>query len=254
LYPLTYILIIFSLVFLPENTTWVYKLEVNDKEIIFQWMYHVGTNWYYEKVINNIKKYREKWYTIVYEGIKMEQSNSWSLVSDELEQIFQGTDFLKNKYLLYEWDVIWWNVLTSQDLNIDITSSEIEDLFHQKQNNKQKPEWNNLQFNANMNHLWNEFIHKIKQNYITYFDYKLIVLHYNLWLFISENSVNNKSIIDSILKDYRDEYLYNEVMKLDDKKIFIIYWEWHIEWFYNHVKYNTDSYIEKIQELKPFEL
>jgi hypothetical protein len=39
-------------------------------------MHHIGTIKYYDKVIENINKYRNLGYTIVYEGISMEETGT----------------------------------------------------------------------------------------------------------------------------------------------------------------------------------
>lgn len=260
LYPIIYIIIIVSLLFVPENTTWVYKIFDWDKSIVFQWMHHVGTKKYYSQVIDNIEKYRKLNYTIVYEWINMEKSSTGIIVDNKLEKIFSGTDFLKNKYLFFEWDIIWNNYLKKEDLNIDISNIRIQELFKEKQE-EEKKKWETiymeekLSIHAVANAWWglNNFIYNYKSKYITALDYKLITIHYNLGLYLSLLKQNTqKSFLDSILKDYRDKYLYENVMKLENKNIFIIYWEWHLEWFYNHLNKNKNWEVLKLQELYPF--
>ena len=257
LYPVMYIMIIIGLFFLPENKTWVYQLSQWNKNIVFQWMNHVGTQQYYDQVKNNIQKYRELGYTIVYEWIKMEKSSTGEVIDEKLEKIFSGTDFLKNKYLLFEWDKIWKKVLKKEDINIDISNRQIQELFEQREQeqelkNKYSEEEATIQAWVNSWSKINNFIYNYKSKYITALDYKLITIHYNLGLYLSLlNESTQKSILDSILKDYRDEYLYDNVMKLENDKIFIIYWEWHVDWFYNHLNKNNNWKVSKLQELEP---
>lgn len=254
LYPLTYIFIIIGLWFIQENTTGLYKMELWDKQIVFQWMSHIGTKTYYQKVIWNMQEYRNKGYTVVYEGIKMEESHTWSKVNDKLERIFNGTDFLKNKYLFFEWEIIGKNIWKKGDIHIDISSREIEQLFKQKQKseNEYKKEIINLQAWVTQWLSINNLIYEYKQKYITPIDYILITWHYNLGLFLSDiNIEGKKSILDSILKDYRDQHLYTEVMKLENHKIFIIYWEWHVNGFYRLLNQNWNAQVRLIKLLEP---
>jgi hypothetical protein len=257
LYPIIYITISIGLFFIPENTTGVYEFSNWDKNIVFQWMYHVGTQQYYAQVIDNIEKYRKLDYTIVYEWIKMEKSSTGEVVDDKLENIFSGTDFLKNKYLFFEWDIIWNKYLKDEDLNIDISNLKIQELFKEKQAEEESDktyseEKINIQAWVNSWSKINNFIYNYKSKYITALDYKFITIHYNLGLYLSLlNQSTQKSILDSILKDYRDEYLYDNVMKLENDKIFIIYWEWHVDWFYNHLNKNNNWKVLKLQELEP---
>jgi hypothetical protein len=228
-----------------------------EKEIIFQWMNHVWTKKYYNEVIKNIHKYRDKWYKIVYEGIRMEQSHTWSEVTDELEDIFNGTDFLKNKFLFFEWDIIGKKILEKWDLNIDISNIEIEKLFQERglSKNLYKKQKFTMQASVTPDFSINNIIYKYKQKNISSIDYELIILYYNLGLLLWDiQNIDEKSILDSILKDYRDKHLYNEVMKLEYNKIFIIYWEWHVEGFYNHLYNYWSGQIHRIQELKPFQI
>lgn len=259
LYPIIYIVIIIGLFFIPENTTGVYEFSNWDKSIVFQWMHHVWTKQYYSEVINNIEKYRKLDYTIVYEWIKMENSSTGIVVDDKLEKIFRGTDFLKNKYLFFEGNMIWKKYLKQGDMNIDISNIKIQELFQEKE--KQQESWgdyskNNLSIQAWVNS-WsklNNFIYDYKSEYITALDYKLITIHYNLGLYLSLlNSDEQKSILDSILKDYRDKYLYDNVMRLGNNKVFIIYWEWHVDWFYTHLNKNNNWNVLKLQELEPLQ-
>lgn len=260
LYPVMYIMIIIGLCFLPENTTGVYEFSDWDKNIVFQWMHHVGTKQYYTQVIDNIEKYRSLDYTIVYEWIRMEKSSTGAVVNSKLEKIFNGTDFLKNKYLFFEWDIIWKKYLGEKDLNIDISNIQIQALFEQRKqeqelNNKYAEEKITIQAWVNSWSRLNNLIYNYKSIYITALDYKLITIHYNLGLYLSLlNNNSQKNILDSILKDYRDEYLYDNVMKLDTNKVFIIYWEWHVDWFYHHLNKKWNIQLKKIQILKPFEI
>jgi len=258
LYPIIYIMIIWGLFFIPENNTGVYEFYDGDKSIIFQWMHHVGTKKYYSQVIDNIEKYRKLDYTIVYEWIKMENTATATgvIVDSKLETIFSGTDFLKNKYLFFEWDMIDTQAKKPEDMNIDISNIEIQKLFAEKEQNWEQysAEKMTLQAWVNSGSKLNNFIYNYKAKYITALDYKLITIHYNLGLFLSWiYSDTEKSILDSILKDYRDKYLYENVMKLENNKIFIIYWEWHVDGFYNHLHKNWDYTVQKIQILQPFQ-
>lgn len=255
LYPLTYIFIIIGLWFIPVNTTGLYNMKLWDKQIVFQWMNHIGTKSYYQKVIENIQEYRNKGYTIIYEWIKMEESYTSSEVNDKLENIFNGTDFLKNKYLFFEWEIIWENIWKRWDLNIDISNNEIEKLFKEKQKseNEYKKEIINLQAWVTPWLSINNLIYEYKQKYITSIDYILITWHYNLGLFLLEiNTEDNKSIFDSILKNHRDQHLYTEVMKLKNNKIFIIYWEWHVNGFYWLLNQDWLAQVTLIKFLEPF--
>lgn len=254
LYPLTYIFIIIGLWCIPENTTGLYDMKFWDKQIVFQWMNHIGTKNYYQKVIENIQEYRDTGYTIVYEWIKMEKTHTGTLVNNKLENIFNGTDFLKNKYLFFEWEIIGKHIWKKWDLNIDISNIEIEKLFteRKKSENEYKKEIINLQAWVTQWLNINNFIYTYKQKYITHIDYKFITWHYNLGLMLSEiNTEDKKSILDSILKDYRDQHLYNEIMKLENNKIFIIYWEWHVNGFYRLLNQDWNAQVTLIELLEP---
>lgn len=256
-YPLVYIIVILFFVFWYQNTTWMYVIKNWDKEIIFQWMHHVWTQKYYDQVRNNIKKYKQDDFIFVYEGITLLESASGSQVDTKLKNIFAGTDFFVNKYFISEEkkDFLW--IVNDKDYNIDISNKEIEELYEKWANiipssqSEKKQKFFNEQF------LRKEIL-DYKQKYITILDVKIIWAYYNAILFLGEyfnsNSMNDV-LLDSILVNYRNEHLLNGIIKLDNKKIFIMYWEWHIKWFYELLKKQNDNWeIIEIKKMYPFEL
>ena len=255
LYPLIYISVIFLLFFLPKNTTWVYEFISEEKTIIFQWMQHIWTPKYYQMVKENIDKYRKQWYVIVFEGIKMENTWTGTTVNTQLENIFQATDFMQNKFLVFEWDAISKKYLGSWAINVDISNREIQELYNQLEGSEKEFSQNTLQkiSQQNTQNFVNRYIFQIKQKYMTQLDYFLVVLHYNLGLFLSESQGDSiQSKLDFILKDYRDQHLYNQVMQMQHEKIFIIYGEGHLQGFYELFQQDNDVKVQLIQTLYPF--
>jgi hypothetical protein len=185
----------------------------------------------------------------------MEETGTWNVVDKKLEKIFDGTDFLKNKHLFFEGDIITSTTLKLEDFNIDISNKDIEKLFQDKEQSwsEYKDERLSIQASADAGFILNGMIFEYKQKHITGIDYFFIKTFYNLWAYFTNNQTNTKkSILDSILKDYRNEYLVENILRLEKNKIFIIYWEWHVQGVYDLLEKQSSWKITKIQELEPF--
>jgi hypothetical protein len=175
----------------------------------------------------------------------------------KLKNIFAGTDFFVNKYFIPEEkkDFLW--LVNDKDYNIDISNIEIWELYDKWTNMTQTSHSEKKEKNVNEQFLRKE-IFNYKQQYINQIDIRIIWAYYNAILFLGEyfssNSMND-DLLNSILVNYRNKNLLKGITKIVNKKIFIMYWEWHIEGFYELLKKQDKNWeIKKIKKIYPFEL
>lgn len=214
LYPLCVILCIWIFFFIPTSQTWIYNIQTWDKDIIFVWTNHIGTDKYYSDLSKIIQQYKNQWYTVMYEWIKMTK-NTNSRSYKELETIFENTKILTNKYFLDQ-DIYQKDWISEKDINIDLSSDEIDQLTKWKSLEK-IPKYTTL---LKIDKKLKVFLGTYLMNPI---DAHILSAFHNYWLFLQ----NSNQSFDTILITARNKHLLDEVIQTDLSKIIIIYWEWH---------------------------
>lgn len=241
LYPLSIIICLWMFLFFPFSQTGIYEFKINQKEIIFFGMNHIGTQKYYTSLTEKIITKKNECFVVVYEWIKMTQNQN-SPTYKELETIFENTKILTNKFFLdqdiYQEKWIWKN-----DINIDLSSEDIEKLSW----------WNTLEKIPKYTILrqWDKKIKYVFNKYfLNKYDAYFLSAFYNYWLFLSETTQNEQSV----LIHERNKHLLSEIEKLSNQKIIIIYWEWHWKDFYQkvHTKY-PETLIKNTNFFLPFQ-
>lgn len=221
-----------------------FKLSNGKKTIIFQTMAHIWSDDFYEKIKENIKKYKKEWYVLYYEWVR-----SWKTENKQKLDELLGVEFNKNTYNILS--KVYWlkqqenkeflNLINNKDYNVDISIDEIINKYKNKfwswstKNNEI----------IKLEKILEENISNLKPR-----ELKLLVLiNRAIMNFVIKNSwirddfiINSekKDIFDIILND-RNVIIADKIINSEDYKIYVIYWLMHFDWVWSLLQKNDEN-------------
>lgn len=208
-----------------------YTLSNWEKTVIFQWMVHIWWENFYKKVSENLKKYKEEWFIHFFESVR-----PWSKESNEEfnKAIWFkfDKDLYENMSKLYwvtfqDYSKIIWEV-SEKDINVDLSMDDIikeyKKLNVQKEQNQEV-----IDISKNMNEIVNK-LNSRELNLLVYVNRAVLNLLISNTETLKDLSwIWNKDIFHIILWK-RNEVLADEIIKSQNKKIYVTYWLLHFDW------------------------
>lgn len=235
-----------------------YHLTNWEKEVIFQGMSHIGTQNFYDRIIQRITSNKENWYVLYYEWVRPGTEENTEKFNQALGIEFDE-DLYKNFSKLYwvanqnNWHLLW--LVNDLDFNVDIGIDEIMELYNDKikdipaQKNPAAIDINTEIVNtlAQLNDRQLKVLVYVNQSILNF-----IISSDRLQDFIKDNFWN-KNIFDVIL-DERNEVLADEIINSKHKKIFITYGLLHFDWVLKILQENDKNWtIKDTQYLYPIQ-
>ncbi len=231
------------------------------KIVIFQSMAHIATPNFYEKIKNQIIKYKKQWFVYFYEWVKPGNTKNTKNFNKALWINF-NKDLYKNFSKLY-WltnqnnSIFLW-LINNKDYNVDLTLDQIMKLYNQKIKNKSKKELEKqlpkqvIDINTQVTNALAQLNPK-----------ELMIIRFiNKWLI--NLIIKNQIIQDSIMNNFSNKTLFNVILQQRNKniaqtiekskynKIFITYWLMHFKWVFGLLKSNDSKWrISKIKFFYP---
>lgn len=238
--------VLFSMMIL-FNEIIPFKTETNEirteswKTIVFQWMTHLWTQEYYDKVEKIINEYTKEWFVVFFEWIQMWSEEESEKLNENLSinftpELYEKVSWSFQWIVQQDYDSLFKSVEDSTKLNnVDMNVSEI---VKWDQNESKKEQWIDM---TQINETSVEVMSKARNNHLIQY-----ILKWSLNLvsslptdirlqFIKLNWWNIEFFKDKIINE-RNKYLANEVHKSENKKILIIYWQEHYKWFLEELK------------------
>lgn len=231
----------------------IYTLTNWDKSVVFQAMSHIWSDNFYKKVTKNIEKYKNDWYVLYFEWVRpwtkenQEKFNKaiWVDFNPDLYK-----NFSKSYWLTYQDNNKLLNIVNKNDYNIDVSIDEII-WEYEKLKIEKNQSWRNYDNPIDLN---SEILNSIA----LLNEKELAILRYVNKSFINviiksdsiqnslSNNFSNKELFEIILNK-RNEYLSDEIINSQDKKIIVTYWLLHFKWVFEILKQNDIKWrIEKI--------
>lgn len=235
-----------------------YYLSNWEKEVIFQTMSHIWSENYYNEVKQNIIKEKENWYVLFYEWVQWWTEENADDFNKALWIKFEKDlyDNLSKLYGLVNQDqreFLW--LINDKDYNVDISIDEIMKLYNAKISDK-KGYMEEQKETIDVNKMIIESLSSLN-------DKKLKILVYiNRWILnfiikseetrdLISNNFWNKNLFSVILEE-RNKILTDEIIKNENKKIYVMYGLMHFEGVFEILKSNNPNWkIEKIENLYP---
>lgn len=230
-----------------------YTLSNGEKTVKFQAMMHIGSEKFYETVIQNLTNFKQEGAVYFFEWVKPGTQENHEKLSTALgidfdEDLYQNVAKL---YGLTEQDTskFLWKV-NSKDYNIDIWIDEIIEIYEKKP--VQKKEKDEV---INVNEEVIEQLKNLNSRELALFAYiNQAVLNHIIGSESMRKQLEwfqNKEIFDVILED-RNKVLAKNVIESKEGKIFITYGLLHFEWFFKLLKESDPHWkIIETKELYP---
>ncbi len=229
-----------------------YTISNWEKVVKFQTMIHIGKKSFYEKIKENITKFKEKGWVYFYEWVKPWSKESTEKFNKALWVKFDR-DLYKNFSKLYWVDfqnnsIFLW-LVNDKDFNVDISLDEIVKIYEEK--NALKKEKLKSPLDANKEIL--KTLSKLNDRELKLLNYiNQALLNAMIWneiILKAMEDFQNKELFDVILNE-RNKVLGNEIIKSPYKKIFVTYWKLHFDWVFELLKENDKNW--KIIEIRKF--
>lgn len=233
------------------------------KTIVFQWMAHIWSDIFYNKIKANIIKNKKDWFVLFYEWVK-----AWS--NENSKKFDQLIWFEFNKKTYTNLSKMYWlkaqnnndflNLVNNKDYNVDISMDEIIKKYEKKfwKINSLKP--NNVLTNSpiKVDDLVNETLANINPRELSF----LIQINRSVMNFI----IKNENIRDTIMaqswqKDIfwiilndRNQIIIDSINNSSNNKIHILYWLMHFNWVWSELQSQDSNWkITNIKYFKPIE-
>lgn len=227
-----------------------YILSNWDKKVVFQWMSHIWTKDFYEKIKNNLIERKKEWYVYFYEWVKPWKEENHKKFNKAIWIKFDKDlykNFSKLYWVVHQDNSIYMNLVNNKDFNIDLSLDEIMK-FYEKSNIPENKKINILEKNevvdvnkeiiktlSSLNHKELSILRYINKG----------ILNFMIWSkgtqnFVMDNFSNKK--LFSIILDKRNEVLSDEIIKSEYNKIYVTYWLLHFEWVFELLKKNDKNW------------
>lgn len=210
-----------------------YYLSNGEKELIFQWMSHIGTKNFYNNVIENIREAKQDGFVLYYEWVRpwTEENNEnfnkaiWIEFDEDLYKNFSklyGVVNQNNDDLL--------RIENNEDYNVDLSIDTIMEIYEEKHSASKKVNREVIDASAEITNVLAELNEKQLRIlvYINQAILNTIISSPNLRDNILKIS-GNSDIFDVILND-RNIFLVDEIVNSSDDKIITTYGLMHFEW------------------------
>ena len=227
------------------------------KIVVFQGMSHIWTKKFYEKIKNEIIKYKKKWFVYFYEWVKpSKDKKTWEDFNKALWIKFDKDTykyFSKLYWVTNQDNRIFLWLVNNKDFNVDLSLDEIMQEYEKinknsknKIQNKQKIIDISQEVNKNLASL-NPRELKILR-YINRAFLNILLKNNNLQDLIMQNFTNKK--LFKIILNKRNKNLAENIINSKYDKIFITYWLLHFDWVFKILKENDSSW--RIKDIKFF--
>lgn len=219
-----------------------YKLENNNKEIIFQEMVHIGETSFYKDVEERLKNYRKEGYIYAYEQVKVSNINEAEDLADltglgvdmyDMISKSAGLDNQKNHM----------GHIKESDINADISAAELILLI--KKYKTDNPHIENMEMNVDIK----DSLNSLKESG----DFTKVIIKAAIRGMLkitleSEENMAEGLLNDVILKE-RDQVMFDIISNIDSDKIVIHYGALHFKGFFEKLK-ETDSSWKIVKEIE----
>ncbi len=236
-----------------------YTLTNWEKTVKFQAMIHIWAQEYYDKIIDNLRDFKQDWWVYFYEWVRPWSEENMKEFDKALWINFDA-NLYPNVSRLY-WvtfqntnDFLW--IENELDFNVDLSIDEIIEIYNKNQSNQQQEEQTREPIDANTQILETlAWLNQRQLNVLVYVNQaimNLIIGNPDIQSSMTK-AIWAEDIFDVII-DERDEYLAQEVQNSEREKIFITYWLLHFEWFFEELKKLDPSWeITKTKYLYPIQ-
>ncbi|MBW7954585.1 hypothetical protein H3C61_02105 [Candidatus Gracilibacteria bacterium] len=236
----------------------VYKITNGDKTVIFHGMSHIGTKDFYNKVKENIKKYKKLGYTLYFEGVRPGNEQNHKDFDNALGVKFDEKtydSFSKLYGLVNQDNSIFLNLVNNKDINVDVS---MDDIMEKYNNIKQTSGLQNRQYNQpiDINDVVVRELSKLNPKELELFRYvnksfiNFILKSEEIQSTI-QNNFSNKELFEVIL-DERNKVIADKIIHSEDKNIIATYGLLHFKGIFELLKQNDVKWrIEKIDYLYP---
>lgn len=227
-------------IYMPE-----YTLTNWQKTVVYQWMIHIAEPDFYEEIAKNLKNYKEKWFIHFFESVKPWKKESqedfnkaiWVKFDKDLYKNISENLWLVNQdYQKLIWD------FSQKDINVDLSLDEIVEEY--KKNTKwiETPNMEPIDLKEALGKLTD------REKKLIWYIFRWILIQF-LWNDDAETGLN-KELWDVILWK-RNKVLADEVLKSQEKNIYITYGLLHFDWFFKILKENDKNWkITKTENIK----
>ena len=234
-----------------------YYLSNGEKQLIFQWMSHIGTQNFYDSVIWNIREAKQSGHVLYYEWVR-----PWTEENNEKFNLAIWIEFDENLYKNFSklyWvvnqnndDLLW--IENNEDYNVDLSIDTIMEIYDAKHSAWKKVNREVIDASAEITNILAEL--NEKQLHILVYVNQAILNTIISSPKLRDNILKisgNTDIFDVILND-RNIFLVDEIINSEHEKIFTTYWLMHFEWILELLQKNDPRWqIIDVQYLYPIQ-
>ena len=222
-----------------------YYLSNGEKQLIFQWMSHIGTKNFYDNVIENIREAKQDWFVLYYEWVR-----PWTVENGENFNKAIGIEFDEDLYKNFSklYGVVNQNnddllrIENNEDYNIDLSIDTIMEIYEEKHSATKTVNKEVIDASAEITNILAELNEKQLRIlvYINQAILNTIISSPNLRDNILKIS-GNSDIFDVILND-RNIFLVDEIVNGPHDKIITTYGLMHFEWVLELLQENDPNW------------
>lgn len=225
----------------------IYHITNWDKKIVFQSMSHIASPEFYMDVKSNLEEHKKNWYILYYEWVKAWTKES-SEKFDKALWVKFDRDLYKNMSKLYGLiNQDNWLFVYSWAKNIDLSMDEMLEIYD-KNPSQSKLNLDPVDLSPIIESALEQLNPK-ELEILRFVNKSIINTIIKNWEIQDAMAkwIWNKAIMDTILWK-RNDYLSKEIIKSEDKKIFITYWLLHFKWVMELLQKNDKNWkIDKIE-------
>lgn len=243
-----------------------YILSNGKTQVVFQAMSHIGTQKFYDTIVEELRKKKKQWYVYYFEWVRQGTLENQKSFNTAIGIKFDK-DLYKNFSKLY-WVVqqdnsLFLHIVNNKDYNIDLSIDEIMNFYHAKKSAEKT-----LKKNSQWWIYHTEVVDasaQILEILSTLNTRELLVLQYINKAFLNgiisssqlQNTMmtqfGNKKLFDVILGK-RNELLAQKILSWEHEKIFITYGLLHFQWVLDILKKSDSRWkVEKVNYTYPIQ-
>lgn len=218
-----------------------YTLSDWEKIVKFQSMVHIWSEKFYNRVLQNVEKFKKDWWVLFFEWVRpwseenMEKFNKalWIEFTSELYE-----NFSKLYWVTFQDNEIFLWLENDLDFNVDLNIDDIIKMYEEKNIEYWNEKTYNNPINADEKIL--EAVNMLNERQLKVLVYiNKAILNLMIWnekiQTTLSNNFTNKELFEVIIWE-RDKLLAKEVSDSEYEKIYITYWALHFNWFFNELK------------------